>query len=107
MCALCVGRSTNIQPTIAAAAAAGTQARPTALLECLNSTQTHTQPAQDVSCNGAAFCKVCGGVDEVRKACLGQARCVAFTYDAASSCGYLKSGIDAAKGRSGWVAYTR
>jgi hypothetical protein len=33
-------------------------------------------------------------------------RCVAFTYEIATGCGFLKSGSSTSS-RSGWVAYTR
>jgi hypothetical protein len=43
----------------------------------------------------------------LRDACAGRGDCVAFTYDPAGKCGYLKGGTSGAKGRGGWVAYLR
>lgn len=61
-----------------------------------------------MACNGAAFCKVCGGLGAVQSACGSNAKCAAFTFEPASNCGYLK-GLPAGKlaGRKGWVSYVR
>ncbi|KAF8061404.1 hypothetical protein HT031_004495 [Scenedesmus sp. PABB004] len=63
-------------------------------------------PGNDIACNGASFCKVCGSLDAVKSACASRGRCVAFTWDVAGKCGYLKAAGSLA-GKRGWVAFTR
>lgn len=60
----------------------------------------------DIGCDGQSYCKVCGGLDNVKNACAGRPKCVAFSFDPASNCGYLKTAATL-QGRSGWVAYVR
>lgn len=61
----------------------------------------------DVQCDGQSYCKVCGGVDAVKGACLSKPRCVAFTFEQATGCGYLKTSADSRNTRAGWVSFTR
>lgn len=61
---------------------------------------------QDIACKSNQFCQVCGSVEEVKNACMQDNRCVAFSYEQSTSCGYLKT-APFYKERKGWVAYTR
>lgn len=59
----------------------------------------------DIACNKQQYCKVCGGVSAVQNACVQNAVCLAFTYEAASKCGYLKSVRGPLVKRPGWTTF--
>jgi hypothetical protein len=44
----------------------------------------------DVPCDNLIYCKKCGGVDAVAKACGAVAKCAAFVMEDSTNCGYLK-----------------
>eukprot|EP00775_Hariotina_reticulata_P008287 gene8287-8474_t len=44
----------------------------------------------DLACDNLIYCKKCGGVDAVAKACGAVAKCAAFVMEDGTSCGYLK-----------------
>jgi len=45
----------------------------------------------DIACNGAPFCKVCGSMVQMAMACNANKACAGFTVEPGGKCGYLKT----------------
>lgn len=60
----------------------------------------------DIPCKSNNFCQICGSPEDVKNACMQDNRCVAFSYEPSTSCGYLKA-APLFKERKGWVTYAR
>lgn len=61
----------------------------------------------DLGCDGASTCMICSGLQGLQAACASRPQCVAFTFEPAQNCGYLKTAAGPMTSRSGWVVYSR